>query len=228
MMDKHNKVKKTDIKWYYNLNTRKDIFENGMKSKVVAFSYSPIELYFLLKEINEHEPALIDMIISFMCIKKSIYYWSKFYYNISLSKEDVLLIKYIYPVKYDTIDLCISNVDYYLNNKKYSSLFQTIIRDINAGILYTKPKYNYYKYPQDLIRTIGLYYIMNYKQYIVDKRNLYETVYNKTKDHFIKDQKSPLSHLGISKTNIELCQKIYKQYIKDICKEMKHCYKLGY
>ena len=119
-------------------------------------------------------------------------------------------------------------MDYYLNNKKYSSLFQTIIRDINAGILYTKPKYNYYKYPQDLIRTIGLYYIMNYKQYIVDKRNLYETVYNDTKDHFIKEQKSPLSHLEISKTNIELCQKIYKQYIKDICKEMKHCYKLGY
>jgi len=219
--------KKKEVQWYYNIDTRNDIFENGIDSNLKEFSYSPIELYFLLKEINNNEHALVELIISFIGIKNNIYYWSKFFYNISLSKEDVLLIKYIYPAKYDNMNVIISYVDNYLNNQKYSTLFQDIIRDINC-ILYKKPKYNYYEYPRDLIKTMGLFNIMKYDKEITKNRLLYESIYDNAKDHFMKQQKSPLSHLGISKTNIELCQKIYKQYIKDICKEMKHCYTLGY
>jgi len=231
-MDKHNKhnkhkrERKTEVSWYYNIDTRKDIFIDRRAGKIKQSPYSAVELYLLLKQINEHEPALIDMIISFMGIKNNIYYWARFYYNISLSKEDMLLIKHIYPVKYDNAELCISKVDYYLNNKQFSSLFQTIIKDMETTIS-KKPKYGYYKYPKDLIRTLGLFNIMKHKPHIIEKRLLYEKTNNDRKDHFHSHQIYHQQYLTIAMNHITLCKEKYKEYIKDICKEIQHCYILG-
>jgi len=221
------KCKKKDLNWYYNLDTRKDIFENGMESNLKEFSYSPIELYFLLKEINNHEPALVDIIISFICIKDSIYFWAKFYYNITLSKEDIVLIKFIYPVINDKIDNSISNVDTYLNNKKYSSLFQTLVKNMEIKIVNRKTKYNYFKYPKDLIRTISLLNIIKNNISIVSCRLNYTTLYDQTKDHLYRTQILPLHHLQKSKENIEKCEYVYKIYINTIRKTLKLCYMLG-
>ena len=68
-MEKHNKVKKSDFKWYYNIDTRKDIFRNRIETKLKLFLYSAVELGLLLQLINDHEPALIDIIISFIGIE---------------------------------------------------------------------------------------------------------------------------------------------------------------
>ena len=214
-----------DIKLYYNIYSRNDIFENGMDSNLKEFSYSPIELYFLLKEINNHEPALVNLIILLIGIKNNIYYWAKFFYNIPLSKEDKLLIKYIYPVKKDNMTYSISVIDNYLKNHKYSSLFKTIIKDMQVNLI-KKYKCNYYTYPKDLIKTIGLFNIIKYNTEITRTKTLYDKIYDKSKDHFYRHQVIPLNHLHIAIENIKECQEIYKQYIKLICKKMKHCYTL--
>lgn len=222
----HFDFKKKKVQWYYNIGTRNDIFENGIDNNLKEFSYSPIKLYFLLKEINNHEPALVNLIISFMCIKDSIYYWAKFFYNITLSKEDILLIKSIYPVKKDNMTYSISVIDNYLKNQKYSSLFKTIIKDMQVNLI-KKNKCNYYTYPKDLIKTIGLFNIIKYNTEITRTKTLYDKIYDKSKDHFYRHQVIPLNHLHIAIENIKECQEIYKQYIKLICKKMKQCYTLG-
>ena len=223
---------KNDILWYYDFDKREDLFVNGIKSNL-SFSYSPIELCFLLKEINNHEPALVEIIISFMNIRNKIYCWAKFYYNISLSKEDILLIKYVYAVKKNrlfarNIDYSISRINNYLNNQKYSSLFKTIIKDMQTSILYKDTKYKYYTNPQYLIRTIGLFNIMKNNKEVKTIREKYKEIYDKTKDHFYRHQTEPLSHLHISSQNIKICRDIYTQYIKIINKEIKKCYTLGF
>ena len=215
-----------DIKLYYNIYTRDNIFENKIKTNLAEFAYSPIELYFLLKEINNHEPGLVQLIISFIGIKNNIYYWAKFYYNIPLSKEDKLLIKYIYPVKKDNMTYSISVIDNYLQNQKHSSLFKTIIQDMKVNII-TKDKCDYYTYSKDLIKTIGLFNIIKYNTEITATKEKYNKIYDTSKDHFYRHQVIPLYHLQIASKYIDQCKKIYKQYIKQICKEMKQCYTLG-
>ena len=216
-----------NIKPYYKISSRNDIFEHEMDNNLTDFSYSPIELYFLLKEINNNEHALVELIISFIGIKNNIYYWAKFFYNKHLSRDDKLLIKFIYPVKTENIDFIIVQIDRYLNTQKFHTLFKPLIIDIGLHVSQTKHKCDYYTYPYDLIRTIGLFNIMKYNKEIKTIRNRYNQMYDKTKDHFYREPFLPLCHLQIATENIEKCKKIYNIYTKSINTKMKQCYTLG-
>ena len=212
---------------------RSNIFINDFKSKL-SFSYTYIELYFLLKLINNYEPSLVELIISFIGIKDSIYCWAKFYYDICLLKYDTLLIDNIYPIRNDNISNTIMHVNYYLNSRSkfiYDEngelSFNKLIKEMTTKKLYEKETKDYYKYPTKLIRTIGLFYFMDYDYYILNTQKEYRKINDKLKTLFREEQILPLIHIAKAKSYNEKREKIYKKYIKQICKEMKQCYTLG-
>ena len=220
--EKKKKKKKID---------RSKIFINDTESKLLL-SYTPIELYFLLKIINNYEPGLVELIISFIGIKDSIYSWAKFYYNISLSQADILLIHNIYSIKADNIANSISQVNYYLNcqrNYLFNPMnlsFKILVKEMTTKKLYETETEDYYKYPTKLIRTIGLFYFMDYDYYIYNTQIEYRKINDKLKTLFTEEQKSPLIHIEQAKFYNEKREKIYKQYSKQICNKVKKCYTL--
>ena len=212
-----------------NIDHINEIFEINNKSKL-KYNLSYIQLYILLRKINEYEPSIIKLIVFFIGIKNDILSIAKFYYNLNCDDYTLLIIRNIYPLKCDNIDFTIDKCN------RYNLLYKNYLLYENQDDFYKKINY---KNQENLLLTIGLLHIKytddeckficyNYYEMCSKTRNKIDKIdkiYNiskldthflELKNSFKKEHKSQIGHFELSKKKIEKIIKnptIIDQYI---------------
>lgn len=217
----------SDVLMYYNMDSRNNLFEFPVVSNVKSFSYSSIELYFLLKQIYNHEPELIELIISYIGIKNNIYSWTKFIFNIDLKVCEIKTIKQIYPFRIDDIKYSISVINKYFIKLKTQTPRERFLGNTYGICYYENPNYNYFKNKISLIKTIWFFNIINKNVEIKILMTLYCDLFEQSKDYIRNINKENLKddcYIEILNGMETQYNKIFELFMKLINKKVNNCY----
>jgi hypothetical protein len=206
-----------------------DIFVSNFESNVKPFAYSFVTLYFLLKEINNYEPALVERIISYIGIKNDIYYWAKFFFDSRLSRGETLIMNRIYPATLN-IEYSIATIHEYFINEEKKCPYERRISNFPGYSNKEYPKY-YYKNKINLIKTIWFFYIIKNNEEMKILMDLYCKLFIISKEFKRNIKKEKLTgdcYTEIDKKNVEQYKKIYKVFMKLVNEKMNNSYILRF